>query len=97
MGNEPNQSLTVFERALASETGDLADRRVFALSADDWDRLGDLLDRPASDKPRIAALLTEPSVLDVEQAVADTERAAYAARPEQPDEFWDQVESWSDA
>ena len=50
--------------ALASATDDLADRRVFALSPDEWDRLGDILDRPVGDKPRIAALLAEPSVLE---------------------------------
>ena len=50
--------------ALATATDDLADRRVFALSPDEWDRLGDILDRPVGDKPRIAALLAEPSVLE---------------------------------
>ena len=50
--------------ALASATDDLADRRVFALSPDEWDRLSDILDRPARDTPRLAALLAEPSVLE---------------------------------
>jgi uncharacterized protein (DUF1778 family) len=50
--------------ALASATDDLADRRVFTLSPEEWDRLGDILDRPTSDKPRIAALLADPSVLE---------------------------------
>ena len=50
--------------ALASATDDLADRRVFALTPDGWDRLDDILNRPAGDKPRIAALLAEPSVLE---------------------------------
>ncbi|WP_419553795.1 DUF1778 domain-containing protein [Candidatus Poriferisodalis sp.] len=43
--------------ALASATDDLADRRVFALSPDEWDR-------PVGDKPKIASLLAEPSVLE---------------------------------
>ena len=50
--------------ALASATDDLADRRVFALSPDQWDRLTDILDRPVQDKSRAAALLAEPSVLE---------------------------------
>ena len=95
--NQPNEDLAIFDRALGSKTGDPTDRRALALSADAWNQLGDLLDRPTGDKPRIAALLTEKSVPDVEQAMADTDRAAYAARPEQPDEFWDQTEAWSDA
>lgn len=50
--------------ALASAADDLADRRVFALSPDEWNRLGEILDRPAGTKTRIAALLAEPSVLE---------------------------------
>ena len=41
-------------------------RSYFALSAEAWDELLTLLDRPAAAKPRIAALLAEPSVLDRE-------------------------------
>lgn len=50
--------------ALVHATGRLEDRRVFTLSPDEWDRLGGILNRPACDKPRIAALLAEPSVLE---------------------------------
>lgn len=50
--------------ALASASDDLADRRVFALSPEGWDRLADILDRPAQDKSRVATLLAEPSVLE---------------------------------
>lgn len=56
----------VVSRAVAAAIDDLADRRVFALSADGWDELQEILDRPAMPKPRIAALLGEPSVLDAE-------------------------------
>ena len=54
----------VVSRAVAAAVDDLADRRVFALSAEAWDELQELLDRPVVAKPRIAALLAEPSVLD---------------------------------
>ncbi|WP_419911155.1 type II toxin-antitoxin system CcdA family antitoxin [Candidatus Poriferisodalis sp.] len=33
----------------------------------------------------------------VERAMADADRAAYMAQPEQPDEFWDHAEVWSEA
>ena len=50
--------------ALASATEDLADRRVFVLSPEEWGQLGEILDRPEQEKPRLAALLAEPSVLE---------------------------------
>ena len=56
----------VVSRAVAAAIDDLADRRVFALSAESWDELQEILERPAVPKPRIAALLAEPSVLDAE-------------------------------
>ena len=56
----------VVSRAIAAAINDLADRRVFTLSAEAWDELQTILDRPATAKPRIAALLAEPSVLEPE-------------------------------
>ena len=56
----------VVSRAVAAAIDDLADRRIFALSAESWDELQEILERPAVPKPRIAALLAEPSVLDAE-------------------------------
>lgn len=56
----------VVSRAVSAAVDDLADRRVFALSGEAWDELQELLDRPVATKPRIAALLAEPSVLDRE-------------------------------
>ena len=53
-------------RAVTTAVDDLADRRVFALSAEVWDELQEILDRPAAAKPRVAALLVERSVLDRE-------------------------------
>ena len=54
----------VVSRAVASAVEDLADRQVFAVSAEAWDKLQEVLQRPATAKPKIAALLTEGSVLD---------------------------------
>ena len=54
----------VVSHAVAAAADDLADRRVFALSAEAWDELQELLDRPVAAKPRIAELLAEPSALD---------------------------------
>lgn len=56
----------VVSRAVAAAIDDLADRRVFTLSAEAWDELQEILDRPPVPKPKIAALLAEPSVLDAE-------------------------------
>lgn len=56
--------MTRLDDAVVRAAGRLEDRRVFTLSPGEWDRLGDRLDRPVCDKPRIAALLAEPSVLE---------------------------------
>lgn len=56
----------VVSHAVAAAIDDLADRRVFTLPAEAWDELQEILDRPPVPKPRIAALLTESSVLDAE-------------------------------
>lgn len=52
--------------AVASAENDLADRQVFALAPEAWDELQEILDRPKTPKPEIAALLSEPSILDSE-------------------------------
>ena len=54
----------VVSRAVAQAVEDLADRQVFAVSVEDWEKLHEVLERPATAKPRIAALLAEDSVLD---------------------------------
>ncbi len=54
----------VVSRAVASAVEDLADRQVFAVSAEAWDKLQEVLHRPATAKPKIAALLAKGSVLD---------------------------------
>jgi uncharacterized protein (DUF1778 family) len=50
--------------AVAAAADDLTDRRVFAVSPQVWEELQQVLNRPPSAKPRIAALLAEPSILD---------------------------------
>ncbi len=42
----------------------LADRRQFHLLPDQWDAFVAMLDRPVVAKPRLAALLGEPTVFD---------------------------------
>ena len=54
----------VVSRAVASAVQDLADRQVFAVSEEAWEKLQEVLERPATAKPRIAALLAEHSVLE---------------------------------
>ena len=45
----------------------------------------------------VSAAAREGLTAAIERAMADADRAAYAAQPEQPDEFWDEAEAWSDA
>ena len=49
---------------VTAATNDLADRHVFVLDPKAWDELQDLLDRPPVPKPKIAALLAQPSILE---------------------------------
>ena len=56
----------VVSHAVAAAIDELADRRVFTLSDEAWGQLQETLDRPVTPKPRIAALLTEPSALEPE-------------------------------
>lgn len=46
---------------------DPADRQVFTMSAEAWEELQEALDRPATAKPKIAALLAEESVIDINE------------------------------
>ena len=50
--------------AVAAAADDLADRRVFAVSPQVWEEIQAVLDQRPVAKPRIAALLAEPSILD---------------------------------
>jgi uncharacterized protein (DUF1778 family) len=42
----------------------MADRRLFRLDRDRWERFVTLLDRPAKERPRLRKLMRRPSVLD---------------------------------
>jgi uncharacterized protein (DUF1778 family) len=42
----------------------LADRRVFMVSSEVWDRFTAALDRPAADVPGLEELMNTPTVLD---------------------------------
>jgi uncharacterized protein (DUF1778 family) len=42
----------------------LADRRLFVLDDASWNEFQAVLDRPVSQKPRLAALFAEPSIFD---------------------------------
>ena len=57
-------SITEFTVAAAVERASdvLADRRVFAVGDVSWHEFVTVLDRPVQHKPRLAALLAEPSV-----------------------------------
>ena len=56
----------VVSQAVAAAYADLADRRLFSLAPEEWTELQDVLDRPAAAKPRLIALLEQPSVLETE-------------------------------
>lgn len=54
----------VLESATTNAERVLADRRWFMLSPGAWEEFEALLDAPVSDTPRLAALLSEPTVFD---------------------------------
>ena len=58
--------------AVAAAAEDLGDRQVLALSPHVWEELQEMLDRPPITKPRIAALLAEPSILDRGEALSES-------------------------
>ncbi len=58
--------------AVAGAAEHLADRRAFPVSPQVWEELQELLDRPPAAKPRIAALLAEPSILDRGEALSES-------------------------
>lgn len=61
-----NKSITDFVLDSATATAErvLADRRWFLLSAVDWEQFEAMVDAPVADTPKLAALLTEPTVFD---------------------------------
>lgn len=59
-----DKSVTDFVLDSATDAAEniVADRRWFELSQVRWDEFSELLDRPVTAKPRLAALLAEPGV-----------------------------------
>ena len=60
-------SAFVLEAAIANAQSVLADRRVFTLSHERWERFVELLDSPVtslSETPRLEKLLSTPSILE---------------------------------
>lgn len=54
----------ILESACSAAQQVLSDRRLFLLDDRQWQRLVTALDRPVSDKPRLRALLSEPTVIE---------------------------------
>jgi uncharacterized protein (DUF1778 family) len=59
-----NVSEFLLDAGLRAAAETLADRRVFALDEAKWRAFQAALDRPIRNKPRLAKLLAEPSVLE---------------------------------
>lgn len=57
-------STFVLTSALKAANEELADRRVFQLTAEQWADFQEALDAPVSPKPRLNKLLSEPGVFD---------------------------------
>ena len=54
----------ILESACVRAAQEIADARHFELSAKDWQRFSEALDRPVKLKPRLKRLFAEPTVLD---------------------------------
>ena len=54
----------ILESACVRAQQELADAHHFELSANDWRKFSEALDRPVRSKPRLKRLLTESSILD---------------------------------
>ena len=54
----------LLEAGIDAAEGALIDRRIFPLDEARWQAFQDVLDRPVADKPRLARLLAEKSVLE---------------------------------
>lgn len=54
----------ILRHAVAHAEQVLVDRRDFALAPEAWDSFAALLERPEADKPRLRALLSEPTALE---------------------------------
>ena len=54
----------LLDAGLRAAEDTLANRRLFRLDDEQWQAFQDLLDRPATEKPRLARLMAEKSVLE---------------------------------
>ena len=54
----------LLEAGISAAEDALTDRRMFRLDDRRWQAFQDILDRPIADKPRLARLLAEKSVLE---------------------------------
>lgn len=45
----------------------------------------------------ISAAAREGVAASVRKALAESDRQAYLRRPEQPEDFWEQAQAWSDS
>ena len=54
----------MLEAGIDAAENALADRRMFRLDEQRWRAFQDVLDRPVTDKPRLARLLSEKSALE---------------------------------
>ena len=57
-------SAFVLDAATLEAERTLADRRLFRLNPERWERFVRALDRPAKEKPRLKKLMRQPSTLD---------------------------------
>ena len=56
----------VHRAAVAAAADDLSERQILRVSDSAWNELQAILDRPPTPRPRIAALMAGPTVLDAE-------------------------------
>ena len=54
----------MLEAGITAAENDLAEQRIFRLDEQRWQAFQDILNRPVADKPRLARLLAEKSVLE---------------------------------
>ena len=48
-------------------------------------------------KVNVSAAARDGVAASVRRALAEADRQAYLRRPEQPDDFWEKAQAWSDA
>ena len=62
--SQKNVTEFLLDAGLSVAEDTLANRRLFQLDDEQWQAFQDVLDRPVSDKPRLARLIAERSVLE---------------------------------